>query len=157
MAITSAPPSDKVELDSEKPFIAHSAAMSTNSSLPSVISSPTVLDEKSIYASVQDGYSWAAKGNDSNYGHAVASAFGYSKEELTHVPTESNLGLSCGNPFAVAKIREGETVIDLGSGAGFDVFQAAIKVGPSGKVIGADMNKVDNLFVFCFFLCWSTN
>ncbi|KAL8816663.1 MAG: hypothetical protein Q9191_008292, partial [Dirinaria sp. TL-2023a] len=115
--------------------------MSTESSLPSVISSPIVLDEKSIYASVQDGYSWAAKGNDGNYGHTVASAFGYSKEELTHVPIESNLGLSCGNPFAVANIREGETVIDLGSGAGFDVFQAATKVGPSGKVIGTDMNR----------------
>ena len=116
--------------------------MSTKSS-SSVVGSPVVLDDQSIYASVQDRYSWAAKSNDSNYGHMVASAFGYSKEELTHVPTESNLGLSCGNPFVVAKIREGETVIDLSSGAGFDVFQAAIKVGASGRVIGVDMNKVN--------------
>lgn len=117
--------------------------MSTKSSSSSVIRSPTVVNDKSIYASVQDHYSWAAKSNDGNYGHAVASAFGYSKEELTHVPTESNLGLSCGNPFAAAKIREGETVVDLGSGAGFDVFQAAVKVGASGRAIGVDMNKVD--------------
>ena len=102
-------------------------------------------DHNSIYASVQDHYGSAAKGRDDKYGHEVASAFGYSKEELTDVPTGSNLGLSCGNPFAVAKLREGETVIDLGSGAGFDVFQAAKKVGTSGKVIGVDMNEVDEL------------
>ena len=120
--------------------------MSIISSTSSVIGNPITSNDKSIYANVQDHYSWAAKSNDGSYGHAVASAFGYSKEELTHVPTESNLGLSCGNPFAVAKLREGETVVDLGSGAGFDVFQAAIKVGVSGKVIGVDMNKVHDFW-----------
>lgn len=97
---------------------------------------------KSLYSSVQSHYGEAAKSADSDYGHAVASAFGYSKEELTNIPKESNLGLSCGNPFAIANLRDGETVIDLGSGAGFDVFQAARKVGGRGKAIGVDMNDV---------------
>ena len=119
--------------------------MSTISSSSSVTGNSSTPDDKSLYANVQDHYSWAAKSNDGSYGHAVASAFGYSKEELVHVPTESNLGLSCGNPFAVARLREGETVVDLGSGAGFDVFQAANKVGVSGKVIGVDMNKVHDI------------
>ena len=100
------------------------------------------LDHQSIYTNVQDRYGRAAKGSDSSYGHNVASAFGYSKSELTEAPSDSNLGLSCGNPFVMAKLRDGETVVDLGSGAGFDVFQAAKKVGASGKVIGVDMNKV---------------
>ena len=103
----------------------------------------TTLDPKTVYADVQAHYGSAAKNDDSSdYGTKVASAFGYSKEELTNAPKESNLGLSCGNPFAIANLRPGETVIDLGSGAGFDVFQAAKKVGPSGKVIGVDMNQV---------------
>ncbi|KAL9005925.1 MAG: hypothetical protein Q9188_001339 [Gyalolechia gomerana] len=107
------------------------------------MSNTTTLDSKNIYAGVQEHYGSTAKNdnNDSDYGAKVASAFGYSKEELTNAPAESNLGLSCGNPFAIANLREGETVIDLGSGAGFDVFQAAKKVGLSGKVIGVDMNK----------------
>ncbi|KAL8943426.1 MAG: hypothetical protein Q9216_001064 [Gyalolechia sp. 2 TL-2023] len=107
------------------------------------MSNTTTLDPKTVYAGVQEHYGSTAKNDnsDSDYAAKVASAFGYSKEELTHAPAESNLGLSCGNPFAIANIREGETVIDLGSGAGFDVFQAAKKVGPSGKVIGVDMNK----------------
>ena len=117
--------------------------MSTISSSSSLTGNLRTPEDKSLYANVQDHYTWAAKSSDdSSYGHAVASAFGYSKEELVHVPPESNLGLSCGNPFAVARLRQGETVVDLGCGAGFDVFQAAIKVGVSGKVIGVDMNKV---------------
>lgn len=72
----------------------------------------------------------------------MAAAFGYSKEDLANAPKESNLGLSCGNPFALARLQEGDIVVDLGSGAGFDVFQAARKVGSSGKAIGVDMNKV---------------
>lgn len=70
---------------------------------------------------------------------AVAEAFGYSAEELSSVPAESNLGLSCGNPTATANIRAGEVVVDLGSGGGLDVFLAAKKVGPAGKAIGIDM------------------
>lgn len=107
-----------------------------------VISKPVVSDHDSLYANVQIYYGQAAQSNDDGYGHAVASAFGYSREELTNIPSESNLGLSCGNPFAMANIRQGETVVDLGSGAGFDVFQAAKKVGPSGQAIGVDMNQV---------------
>src|SRR5580693_6223540 len=70
---------------------------------------------------------------------AVAEAFGYSAEELTSVPPESNMGLSCGNPTATANLRPGEVVVDLGSGGGLDVFLAAKKVGPMGKAIGIDM------------------
>jgi len=69
----------------------------------------------------------------------IAKAFGYSEEELTAIPTTANLGLSCGNPIAIASIKEGETVLDLGSGGGLDVFLAAKKVGATGRVIGVDM------------------
>src|SRR5512133_3004513 len=70
---------------------------------------------------------------------AVAEAFGYSPEELASIPAEANMGLSCGNPTAIAHLREGETVVDLGSGGGLDVFLAAEKVGPKGRAIGIDM------------------
>lgn len=70
---------------------------------------------------------------------AVAEAFGYTPEELASIPAEANMGLSCGNPTATANLREGETVVDLGSGGGLDVFLAATKVGPTGKAIGIDM------------------
>ncbi len=69
---------------------------------------------------------------------AVSKEIGYSDEEIGNVP-EANLGLGCGNPTALAGIREGQTVLDLGSGAGFDAFLAAKRVGPKGKVIGVDM------------------
>ncbi len=70
---------------------------------------------------------------------AVAEAFGYSPEELATIPAEANMGLSCGNPTATAHLRPGETVVDLGSGGGLDVFLAARQVGPTGKAIGIDM------------------
>ena len=70
---------------------------------------------------------------------AIAAAFGYSAEQLASIPAEANMGLSCGNPTAFASLREGETVVDLGSGGGLDVFLAAAKVGLSGKAIGIDM------------------
>lgn len=70
---------------------------------------------------------------------AVAEAFGYTAEELASIPAEANMGLSCGNPTATANLRPGETVVDLGSGGGLDVFLAAAKVGPSGRAIGIDM------------------
>jgi len=70
---------------------------------------------------------------------AVAEAFGYSAEELTSIPAEANMGLSCGNPTATAHIRPGEIVVDLGSGGGLDVFLAAKMVGPKGRAIGIDM------------------
>jgi len=68
-----------------------------------------------------------------------AKSVGYSDEELKTIPNEANLALSCGNPTALASLKEGETVLDLGSGAGFDCFLAASKVGANGKVIGVDM------------------
>jgi arsenite methyltransferase len=70
---------------------------------------------------------------------AVAEAFGYSAEELTSIPAEANMGLSCGNPTATAHLRRGEVVVDLGSGGGLDVFLAARMVGPEGRAIGIDM------------------
>src|SRR5947208_11660533 len=70
---------------------------------------------------------------------AVAEAFGYSSDELSSIPAEANMGLSCGNPTATANLRPGEIVVDLGSGGGLDVFLAAQKVGPTGKAIGIDM------------------
>ncbi|KAF1952862.1 NAD(P)-binding protein, partial [Byssothecium circinans] len=75
------------------------------------------------------------------YGNAVAQAFGYSTEDLSSIPVDANLGLSCGNPLALANLKEGETVVDLGCGAGFDCFLAARKVGEQGRVIGVDMNE----------------
>jgi arsenite methyltransferase len=69
----------------------------------------------------------------------ISKKIGYGEEELQSVPEGANLGLGCGNPVALASISEGETVLDLGSGAGFDCFLAAQKVGASGKVIGVDM------------------
>lgn len=70
---------------------------------------------------------------------AVAEAFGYTAEELSSIPAEANMGLSCGNPTATASLREGEVVVDLGSGGGLDVFLAAEKVGPKGRAVGIDM------------------
>ena len=70
---------------------------------------------------------------------AIAKKIGYTEEEMQAVPTGSNLGLGCGNPIALASLTEGETVLDLGSGAGFDCFLASNIVGPKGKVIGVDM------------------
>lgn len=72
---------------------------------------------------------------------AVAEAFGYTPEDLTSIPSEANMGLSCGNPTATANLRPGEVVVDLGCGGGLDVFLAAAKVGPTGKAIGIDMTS----------------
>ncbi len=70
---------------------------------------------------------------------ALSRRNGYTEEELEAAPKDSNLGLGCGNPQAIAALRSGETVLDLGSGAGFDAFLAARAVGPAGRVIGVDM------------------
>lgn len=71
----------------------------------------------------------------------LAKAIGYDPEELARLlPEGANLGLSCGNPAAIAALRPGEAVLDLGSGAGFDLFLAAPKVGPAGQAIGVDMS-----------------
>jgi SAM-dependent methyltransferase len=69
----------------------------------------------------------------------LASSIGYSIEELEQLPEGANMGLSCGNPTAIANLQPGQTVLDLGSGGGFDVFLAGPKVGPEGRVIGVDM------------------
>lgn len=69
----------------------------------------------------------------------LAAAVGYDAESLAKLPDGANMGLSCGNPVAIAALREGQTVVDLGSGGGFDVFQAGEKVKASGRVIGVDM------------------
>ncbi|MGA2387158.1 MAG: arsenite methyltransferase [Candidatus Bathyarchaeia archaeon] len=72
-------------------------------------------------------------------GSKVSRMIGYSEDELNAVPEGANLGLGCGNPTALASLKEGERVLDLGSGAGFDCFLAAKKVGKNGRVIGVDM------------------
>jgi arsenite methyltransferase len=70
----------------------------------------------------------------------ISKKVGYSEEEMNAVP-EANLGLGCGNPTAFGKLKEGDVVLDLGSGAGFDCFLASKKVGKTGKVIGVDMTE----------------
>lgn len=74
-----------------------------------------------------------------NLAERVGRRIGYSEEEMEFVPQGANLGLGCGNPTALASLRRGETVLDLGSGAGFDCFLASREVGPEGRVIGVDM------------------
>ena len=97
---------------------------------------------KSIEEAVRAKYGAAAASSLSS-DHAgvlsVAEAFGYSVEELSSIPAEANMALSCGNPTATANLRPGEVVVDLGSGGGLDVFLAAKKVGPTGRAIGIDM------------------
>jgi SAM-dependent methyltransferase len=95
-----------------------------------------------ILESVRSKYGAVAESTLSN-NHAgvkaVAVAFGYSADELSSIPAEANMGLSCGNPTATAHLRPGEVVVDLGSGGGLDVFLAAKMVGPQGRAIGIDM------------------
>ena len=90
---------------------------------------------KSKYGAVAD----STLSNDHAGVAAVAEAFGYSAEELTSIPAEANMGLSCGNPTATAHLRPGEVVVDLGSGGGLDVFLSSKQVGPTGRAIGIDM------------------
>ena len=107
--------------------------------------------EEEIKKVVREGYAEIAKKESSccvpadtccgstDLAQSISKTIGYSDEELTSVPEGANLGLGCGNPVALASLVEGETVLDLGSGAGFDCFLAASKVGGRGKVIGVDM------------------
>lgn len=97
---------------------------------------------RNITDEVRSSYGQVAQGNLSSADagvRAVARAFGYSPDEISSIPPEANMGLSCGNPTAFASLRPGETVVDLGCGGGMDVFLAAQKVGPTGKAIGIDM------------------
>ena len=97
---------------------------------------------ESVLESVKSKYGAVAESTLSSHHagvRAVAEAFGYSAEELTSIPANANMGLSCGNPTATAHIRPGEVVVDLGSGGGLDVFLASKMVGPEGRAIGIDM------------------
>jgi SAM-dependent methyltransferase len=81
----------------------------------------------------------SSKPDAGKLGKEVSKRIGYSEEEINAVPEGANLGLGCGNPVALASLEQGQTVLDLGSGGGFDCFLAARKVGRKGKVIGVDM------------------
>ena len=109
------------------------------------------MKEEKIKKVVREGYAKVAKKEASccvpvdsccgstDLAQDISRKIGYTNEELTSVPEGANLGLGCGNPVALASLEEGETVLDLGAGAGFDCFLAANKVGKKGKVIGVDM------------------
>ena len=108
------------------------------------------MKEEEIKKFVRDRYGRAASQGSSCCGPAtsccggrqtdvISKRIGYTDQDLAVVPEGANLGLGCGNPLALASLREGEIVLDLGSGAGFDCFLAARQVGKSGKVIGVDM------------------
>jgi arsenite methyltransferase len=95
---------------------------------------------------VRERYGRIAKGavsgccGDSGSGHAaMTAALGYDANDLASIPEDANLGLGCGAPLAFLDLKPGETVLDLGSGGGIDVFLAARRVGPTGRVIGVDM------------------
>jgi len=90
---------------------------------------------------VREGYGKIAKAQPCGCGcgSAISEQIGYSHSELSSVPEGADLNLGCGNPVALASLKEGETVVDLGSGGGLDCFLSAKKVGATGKVIGVDM------------------
>jgi len=101
------------------------------------------MQEEEIKKVVRERYGGiASKGScccGSAKAQAISKNIGYSDEDMTSVPEGANLGLGCGNPVALASLKEGETVLDLGAGAGFDCFLAAKRVGKKGRVIGVDM------------------
>lgn len=109
------------------------------------------MEEKHIKKKVREGYAKIATQETSCCGsidvccgsatspEKISKTIGYTDEQLRSVPEGANLGLGCGNPTALASLQPGEIVLDLGSGAGFDCFLAANKVGPTGNVIGVDM------------------
>jgi len=97
---------------------------------------------KSRYAALAQGKASPCCAQDSCCGEAATDiSIGYTGDELSRIPREANLGLGCGNPTALAEIRPGEIVVDLGSGAGVDCFLAAQKTGERGYVIGIDMTE----------------
>jgi arsenite methyltransferase len=95
------------------------------------------------YAEIAKGKSGCCSGSSPCCGSSspdkLAEAIGYTMEELQALPEGANMGLSCGNPTAIANLKPGQVVLDLGSGGGFDVFIAADKIGPEGRAIGVDM------------------
>ncbi len=99
---------------------------------------------ETITEAVKQGYGTVAREGLSSEDKGIANiakAFGYSQEELNSIPAQANMGLSCGNPTAMASLKPGEIVVDLGSGGGLDVFLAAGKVGAEGRAIGIDMTE----------------
>jgi len=107
-------------------------------------SSSTTLKSEDVLKAVTESYGAIAKNvpateQQRESAAKIAKAFGYTHEELEVIPKTASLGLSCGNPTALAALKEGETVVDLGSGGGMDVFLASKKVGPKGHVVGIDM------------------
>ena len=104
---------------------------------PTESSSETVREEvRRRYGATASGKSACA---DACCTSTSATALGYSAEDAAAAPEAANLGLGCGNPLAIASLKQGQVVLDLGSGAGFDCFPAARAVGKSGRVIGVDM------------------
>jgi len=104
------------------------------------------MKEKEIKRFVKKRYSEIAKSGASCCPSSEslmeqAKLVGYSEEDIKNVPKEAHMGLGCGNPVALADLKQGETVLDLGSGGGIDVFLASKKVGPEGMVIGVDMTE----------------
>ena len=110
------------------------------------------MKEEKVKKMVREGYAKIAKKEKSccnsltpcdsstpNVSKEISRRIGYSEEEMSSVPEDANLGLGCGNPVALASLEKGQTVLDLGSGGGFDCFLAAKRVGKSGRVIGVDM------------------
>jgi len=101
------------------------------------------MEAKKMRKMVREGYGKIAEADNCNCGcgcgSKVSENIGYSREELESVPEGADLSLGCGNPLALASLKEGETVVDLGSGGGLDCFLAAKKVGVTGHVIGVDM------------------
>lgn len=107
------------------------------------MSAPTADDTRNLvrdhYAKVSKGQTGCAPGCCATMPTGQSRMLGYSAEDITSVPEGADMGLGCGNPSAIASLRPGETVLDLGAGGGFDAFLAARAVGPTGKVIGVDM------------------
>jgi len=97
------------------------------------------MEEAEIRRAVRKGYADIAKKVDSCCSQGVSKKMGYTKDELSSVPEGAELSLGCGNPVALASLKKGDIVLDLGSGMGLDCFLAANKVGEKGRVIGVDM------------------
>ena len=132
---------------------ADSCCSTTPTTAPTPTPTPPATDADALRAKVREGYTKIAQGGccgptGSGGGCCGATAFtpdqlahtiGYTGTDLAAAPDGANMGLSCGNPTALASLRPGEVVLDLGAGGGFDCFIAGPKVGPKGRVIGVDM------------------
>jgi len=110
------------------------------------------MKEREIKRAVREGYARIAKRATSYYAsrdccgcagvpEEICRRLGYTEEEIQAAPPGSNLGLGCGNPVALADLKEGEVILDMGAGAGFDCFLASSRVGPKGMVIGVDLTS----------------